>query len=380
MPKWDVIVAGAGPAGSSAAKWLADHARSVLLVDKAAFPRPKICGGWVNRKVFLDFEDLIEHREALTESAFYGLVIHNSQMSKQAEYREDEPVGYLVLREKFDAGLVDLAKRAGAELIQAVAVDKVENSQSGVTVTLCDGSTHTAAALIGADGASSTVARQTGINPGWDQAGLVICCNEDIPLDEAVLDGSYGVGRDRRIHVWPAYDMIPGFAWLFPKRRHAAVGLGGRTGGTQNISLLYDGFLARLKENAVLADGAPGGSPRASFIPASGAYQLPSHVKGRTVVVGDAGGFAAGATGEGIYYGMWSARCAAKLIDEGLANGDLDAALSRFDETWKRQIGQSIEAPSGALLASLLAMVFTSRKAVNKISRSFLYGESLSVF
>jgi len=372
-------VAGAGPAGATAARALATRGHSVLLVDKATFPRDKACAGWVNPRAFDEFDYLGDRVNEIVECPFYGVVIHNTEMTRQAEYREDQPAGYLVRRETFDAELVRLATQCGAHLLEGAGVERVTGTDSSVSVVLSDESCHEADVLVGADGVHSVVARQAGINPGWDQSKLTVCCDEELPLPEHELASRFGSGSDRMIHLWPAYEMIPGYAWAFPKRQHVAVGLGGRAGGTSGLTQLHDGLVERLAACGMLPHGVERRQPRAGVTPAGGAHRLRGHVRGRVVLIGDAGGFAAGLTGEGIYYAMRSARCAAELIDDGLSQGDLAASLARFDDAWQAAIGDRIRDPSGAALAGLLGVVFTSKRLMSKLARAFLHGERLAL-
>ena len=73
----DVIVVGAGPAGSTAAKLLADRGYSVLLLDRAAFPRHKTCASWINRLAFERFPYLKARLEELVEAPFYGVTFYD---------------------------------------------------------------------------------------------------------------------------------------------------------------------------------------------------------------------------------------------------------------------------------------------------------------
>ena len=112
--EYDFIVIGAGPAGSTAAKLAADAGYSVLLVDKARFPRHKTCASWINRLVFERFPYLEPQRERLVESAFWGAAFLDQKLEREARWSERRPSGYLSLRGKFDNGLKDIAVAAGA--------------------------------------------------------------------------------------------------------------------------------------------------------------------------------------------------------------------------------------------------------------------------
>lgn len=380
MSQWDAIVVGAGPAGSWAAQYMAARGRSVLILERDRFPRNKTCAGWLNRKALEEFEELAQCANTFVESAFYGVIFHSASGGRTAQYREDRPTGYLVRRDKFDAALLQIAVDAGATCLQQANFEAVDSTGSKVVVRLSDGSAHEASALIGADGVNGVTGRLTGLNPAWDSSSLVVCSNEDVPLYGSIIDSIYGQGRERYIHLWPAYEMIPGYAWAFPKAERVAVGLGGRAGGTKNIHILHEGFCKLLKESALLPPSAECGHAQYGTITAGGAHRLATHVRGPVVLVGDAGGFAAGATGEGIYHALWTGRCAARLIDEGLERGNIAASLAQFDALWKENIGSSVEVPSGASLVTLLSLLFTSRKVAERVARAYLFGDPFTLF
>ena len=73
QPNYDVLIIGAGPAGATAAKLLADAGRRTLLVDKARFPRHKTCASWINRLAFERFPYLEGHKDELVDSDFNGI-------------------------------------------------------------------------------------------------------------------------------------------------------------------------------------------------------------------------------------------------------------------------------------------------------------------
>ena len=113
MKKYDVIVVGAGPAGSTAAYLLAHKFnRNVLLIDRAKFPRDKPCGGYLTDRVFERFNYLNREDSALVEVPTYGSYFYAPDLSK-FEWIRERPVGYLVLRTKFDNYLREFAVSKG---------------------------------------------------------------------------------------------------------------------------------------------------------------------------------------------------------------------------------------------------------------------------
>src|SRR4051812_17454397 len=144
---WDVIVVGAGPAGSSAARVAADAGARVLLLDRARFPRYKTCGGGIT--------GFSLHAMPDAARAAFEAEITDFGLSRAGRDRvmlhADEPFLGMVQREAFDQLLVDVAVDAGAEFRDGATVRGLVEDDGGVTVRLEDDELR-ARVVIGADG------------------------------------------------------------------------------------------------------------------------------------------------------------------------------------------------------------------------------------
>lgn len=196
---WDVVVVGAGPAGASAAHAAAVQGRRVLLLDKAEHPRYKTCGGGIigpsRDSLPPDFKIPFQDRVHAVTFALDGRFTR-TRRSKRMLFG-------LVNRSEFDLRLVQAAQQAGAVLVTGVTVTGVEQ-QAGedrrtVAVTLADGRSVTARAVVGADGSASRIGRHVGVT--FDQIDLGL--EAEIPVPERVARAWAG-----RIHLdwgrWPA--------------------------------------------------------------------------------------------------------------------------------------------------------------------------------
>ena len=94
--KFDVVIVGAGPAGSTAAKFIAEGGFKVLLIDKAKFPRFKPCGGALTRRIIERFPYIAEKLQILMNSEIYGGKIYSPSLKYSAEIDSEEPLGYMV--------------------------------------------------------------------------------------------------------------------------------------------------------------------------------------------------------------------------------------------------------------------------------------------
>ncbi|HEY3810795.1 MAG TPA: geranylgeranyl reductase family protein [Acidimicrobiales bacterium] len=310
----DVAVVGAGPAGSAAAITLARLGRTVVLVDKATFPRDKCCGDGLTTAALRLLEDLrfdprsVPSWEPVDEAV---VVVPGGRQVRLPLPADGTQFAASARRSELDAALVQLAAAAGAEVIEGHAVTGVTGASlgDGVRLDLDDGRQVRARYVIAADGMWSPVRKALG-------------------LGEAGYLGDWQAGRQyftgvgpaaRKLWVWFEPDMRPGYAWSFPLPGGTAnVGYGvvrepGQPPGPlkgQRIDLR-----ARPQIAAVLGpDATPAGPWKAWPIPAGIGSATLSGVGGRVLFAGDAARACDPMTGEGIAQAMETAELAARAI------------------------------------------------------------------
>jgi geranylgeranyl reductase family protein len=378
--EFDVIVVGAGPAGACAAKFLADAGARVALVDGARFPRRKTCAGWVNIKAVREFPFLDGVRRAVKAAPLRRLVFHSSDLSETAQFASRATAGYIVRREKFDTALLRLAEKAGARAFLGRRVVAIETGEQAATVVLASGARIAGRILIGADGTQSTVARAAGLRGQWEPQQLIVCLSKVIPLTARQRAACFGPAE---IHVSLGFGRAPGYAWAFPGAAHVAVGMGVRGGDDHRLRPLYDAWVKGLQAMGLLPKGAVGANPEGAVVPAGAALEFESHVGKRTLLIGDAGGFASAATGEGIYPGIQSAAVAAGCILRAL---DADRTpkkgvhcqdeLQTFKTLWRQTMAPHLQMPN-VNVAFLLPLIYTNQEIADRFGRAFLFGDNL---
>lgn len=341
MPaSYDVIVIGAGPAGATAtataAKLAAEADYHTLLIDKANFPRHKTCASWINRLVFERFPYLAAYKDRLVDSAFYGVAFLDCELRREVRWSQPHPAGYLSLRSKFDNGLKDIAVASGAEFRSGSGIATLSQTETKVELRLDNGDEFQAQMLIGADGANSRVAALASLRSGWAENEYVLCANEDIPYPAEAVERFYS---RRIVLLILQFRGLLGYGWIFPKREHICVGIGGRLRPGQHIRDLYQRFFAAAQQRGYLPAELSSQQVHYATNPAGAVNKGKPLVCGRVVLVGDAGGFVSGSTGEGIYPAMESARLAAELADGGLRAGDVAAHLAAFQTAWRMRLG-----------------------------------------
>lgn len=312
---YDVAVIGAGPAGSAAAL-SALRTRPgcrVLLLDRAAFPRDKACGDGIAPHAWDQLTQLgaAEVLDGCTPIRRLRLVSPGGTEAATTLRRPD----FVVARTVFDARLVELAVRHGAELVQHSA-RRLDVHPDRVVI---DGRFE-ARTVVGADGANGVVRRQAGLNRQSDDA-IAIAVRGYIPWETSdpeqviVVDGGH----------WPAY------AWRFDTGAGSAnVGFGMLLSSFRALDHGKEVLEQRMVH--LLPESAGASALRSHHLPLS--ISRPRQPDGRVLLAGDAASLINPLTGEGIFYALLSGRlagaCAVSTNDPGAAYRDaLDRELGR---------------------------------------------------
>ena len=336
----DVIVAGAGPAGATAALGLARAGVRVLMVERCALPRQKPCGGGISTRVLTRFAWLPEHLSRIPTHPVSSLYLEGPS-GEVFRAQTDGPTVMLIRRIEFDHLLAQLAVRAGAQLLAPAAVAQARQDADGVTLRTRDGRELRAPMVIAADGVNSVIARRLGLNPGWPAGRLALDMMEETPV------AALRAAEPDTLSVFYGYGGAHGYAYIFPKREHVNVGIGYvlpyfRERVDRTPYDLQRQFVGDLRARGLM----DGESQRRHFtpflIPIGG--PLRRTAGGRVLLAGDAGGFVNGFSAEGIYYAMVTGELAARAILAARRGGVVDpaAARRRYVRMWKHEIGAEL--------------------------------------
>ena len=327
MKRFDVVVVGAGPAGSTTAYRLASQGARVLLLDKVRFPRDKPCGGGLTiravRQLPVSPEPVVEH----TVARMGFRLRYGTRFERTAR----EPLVLMTQRRRLDHYLVEQAVAAGAEFRDGVKVADVRANGRSAGLTV-DGAPVETEVLVAADGVNGTTRKA--LRLGGDY--ILGVAFEGNVANELIGDRFEGLAEFE-------LGTIPGgYAWIFPKGDHINVGVGGweREGPTLRGHL---GILCRahgIAEELVQ-------DLRGHRLPLRRSGSVAA--RGRALLVGDAGGLVDPLSGDGMYEAFVSSRLAADSIGDVLEGRA--AGLESYNEKLSNALSLGVAASWGAKMA-----------------------------
>lgn len=337
--KYDVVIVGAGPSGSTAAKNLAENGKKVLIIDKQKFPRDKPCGGAIPTRVMKQFP----YVEEFIDSISYGSYTHSSSLKYTLKFVREKPLLATVIRKDFDDGLVKLAVNAGAMFLNSKTVKDVTTQKDKVVLLLDDNEKIEAKIVLGCDGMRSIVAEKTNLCKKMDD--ICICVVQEQPMSTQQLQKYF---TDKKIvHLFIKTQGIAGYGWIFPKKKHVNIGMGQFESAVDsskprpNLKESYKKYIKLLKEKKMLPKDFPIENVKGGTLPV---FPLKKTYSDRVLICGDAAGFINSITGEGIYYAMASGEMAANVALESLDSDDMSSEfLSKYQDLWYDKFGKDLK-------------------------------------
>ena len=346
--QFDAIVVGAGPAGVTAAKDLANAGLSVAVLERGQFPGAKnVWGGILYRQPTELFapgfeaeapleRPIIEQKYLLlTDEDLIGLTYRSEQFARPP-YN-----AYSVLRSPFDRWYAGTAEAVGAEVYPEFTVTDLvwEDGQvAGITTGDPDGELR-ARVVVLADGANSLLAQRAGLHREWKPIEQALVAKELIGLPAATIEVRFGLNPG----MGTAYEVfgestagLLGYGFVYTNKESISIGTGALLADLITTGRNVNEMLDRFKRHPAIAPLLQGGETleySAHLIPEGGFNHLGRLYGDGVVVVGDAAGFVNPVNREGVNLAMLSGRLAAQAIAEAIAADDTSAAgLSRYRE------------------------------------------------
>ncbi len=339
----DVLIVGGGPAGSTCAWRLKQMGLDVEILDRATFPRDKVCAGWITPHTVdalqLDLNDYSNGRVLQPVSSFRVSVLPDGGWAPRHASRDrsvlveyDQPVSYAIRRVEFDEYLL---RRCGAAVREGVELRSIERDGEGWIVN----SEVRSRVLVGAGGHFCPVARYLQARSRDGESDHVVMAQEaEYQLTGADLSRCGIEPETPELFFYPD---LKGYAWCVRKEDWLNVGLG--RDGEHQLSRWRDDFV-----NGLVATGRLNQRPTVPF--KGHAYRLnssPQHIVAGDGVflIGDSAGLADSHSGEGIRPAVESALIAAELI----ARPDRRTAAEEYAEVLRDRFSSS----DGGLVAAL---------------------------
>lgn len=342
---YDVIIVGAGPAGSSAATILGKAGKHVLLIDKGKFPREKTCGDGLTYKCVPLLEKLglaLNFREqAFFYSKGYGITFSDgTQITVRRPMAEQDAVVYMMPRFDFDNLLLQGARQyeSVAVLEEAMVTYAIQEGKRliGVQVNTANAGAQifSAPLIIDASGVGSKIAVQLGF------------AKTDLKNYALTIRGYFDEIENLGDVVEFIFDqsILPGYYWIFPLGAHSAnVGCGTFqhliVEKEINLRHLLEAFVQNHPAGKKLKSARLRGTLKGGKIPLG--VDLASRVRDGLLFCGDAGGFTDPITAEGISFAIESGIFAAETALAALAANNFAANfLQQYDAQWQARFGE----------------------------------------
>jgi len=313
---YDHIIIGAGPAGSTAARFLARAGSRVLLIEKNKLPRYKVCGGglvWRARKALeLELNGIVERE--------FNTIHWNFRNGLSFRVDRPYPLVTMVMRDRFDEFLTQEAAGSGADIHDGEKFENFSLQAGNAAVVHTDKGSYNASYILAADGLRSQVLRQL----GWDDSRIKIPAIEaelDVSNQELFPDVVFDVGAVRK-----------GYGWIFPKANHLSVGIAAMPGKGHSLRAAYRNYLEQTGIKKYIIREKQYG------------YQIPLRPlqklhEGPIFLLGDAAGLADPLVAEGISHAVFSG----KLASEAILSAP-DNAGQRYQQLIREQLSGQIRA------------------------------------
>lgn len=326
---FDVVVVGAGPAGSMAAKTCAERGLNVLLIEKRQeIGTPVRCAEGISKK---GLERFVEPEKKWISAEVMGAKIYSPDGTEvtMAEEMAGNEVGYVLERKIFDRHLARLAAKAGAEVLVKTTFLGFERVGNRLRLKLKrmgeDWEVETKI-LIGADGVESRVGRMAGIIKTLKKSEIESCAQ--YLMSNLEIDENY-------TYFYLGNELAPGgYAWIFPKGNGCAnVGIGVLPSVAKaNAKFYLDKFIEKFEINGKIVEIVSGA------VPVYG--EVATAVTDNIMLAGDAAYHSDPITGGGIANALSAGYHAGIVASEAVQRNDFSANyLRRYDELWKADFG-----------------------------------------
>lgn len=321
--EYDVVVAGAGPAGSMAAYTMAREGARVLLTDKSSWPRHKVCTGLISGYTQSLLKDMgIDIPPYLKKSSIQGIALCSFDHDCEVKFhKKNYEIAYTVHRKEFDDYLLKQALKAGVEFLDNCGFVDMEFLMGKGLIRFSNNFSVYASGIIGADGILSTVRQKIFGKRVLYPNGSTL----SVEIKEGNTTRTVGFNNTYSLFFIP---YLGGLGWVCPKGGIINIGIGTANLGYVDTRVFYKKFMEQVSRYFGLAYTSA--TPSRWMLPVGGLYKsfYKFHHGVTIILVGDAGGFVNPFTGEGISYAIESGRIAGHHMIKLLRGIDNSSGIS----------------------------------------------------
>lgn len=326
--KYDVIVVGAGPAGSLAAKTSAELGLKTLVFERGRYPGQKSVGGeFLPISIFQRFPWMKEGpvKRAINRWAFYHP--YDDKLT-QIKFSRKEEYGFVVHRPEWDRWVSTFAVKAGAHLKNSTLVEGVlfDDDENVIGIVTHKGEKYYSNIVIAADGSNSITAKKANLRVKWPKGSLSLCIKYTFSLKEKEITRRFSDENGTEIEVFYTDKVsTKGYGWVFPSQKDFCVGVG------STLDEMTDNMHQKL-QNLICIPHIKEKVKGAKLIQCS-THTVPTYgLTGRTfrsglILTGDAAGFVCPFDGAGYEAATISGSIAAEVAEKAFNTGDYSAKV-----------------------------------------------------
>jgi flavin-dependent dehydrogenase len=360
----DLVIMGGGPAGMAAAIQAARAGYSVTVLERNVLPKDRVQVGWMSPSGVLLCQQLGLTADVIAAQPFQGITLYNWEFSEQTVISDDDLAGWYIDRIKLATALDDLARQAGVTIIRGLEVANLQLNEDHVAAEMEDHTEIEGRLAIIADGVFSRGAEMAELIAAGRMGASLTCAQMLTPAQGATPGLAAVLGREADIQL----------GTIVTSADRVRITISGRGEPNELMRKLHD--LCDRAQAAGIIPQTGSEVEAGGILPAAAALEMDTHVGKRCLLVGDAGGFVAAFSNEGLYPAMRSGMIAADVAGEALGSALPQDALATFGVAWRQELADYLRMPN-ADLGLLLPLIFRSEPMAKRVARAFLLGSDL---